>query len=304
MSLHSVLTSLILFTAAGFAATAINAMEDKGLVEFNLSSGVFDQDATDVQSGGSFELNGQSVGFGYSRPIAERSTLGLYIDYATETYNFGGASSFNALGESWDIERIGISVPFFSILDRQWVVRVSPSVEWAGETDADSSESLSYGLTAFAIRSFGEGRALGFGAGVFRDVDDEVDPFPIIAVDWRLTDHWQLSNPFEAGILGPAGLQLTFQNHDSWSLSFGAVYRSTLFRLDNQGRAPGGFAENSATIAFINLEKQFESGVALNLFVTRLMNGRLELFNQLDRQIARSDYDDTTLFALTVSFDF
>ena len=128
--------------------------------------------------------------------------------------------------------------------------------------------------------------------------------FPFVAVDWRFNEKWRLSNPFEADVLGPAGLELSYTFNQRWYLGGGGVYRSFRFRLDDEGVAPNGIGENEGIVSFLRLHRSGDSGLDLDIYVGATLDGRLELKDSEGAKLASSDYDTAPFVALTFSGEF
>ena len=271
---------------------------------YDLSVSAIHQPEVDIDGGGEFSLSGGLVRFGVNRSIDSDSSIGLNFSYDIDDYDFSGITEFGGTDPWNDVRRFGISFPYFKLLDRDWALGFSPSVNWLQEYDASSGDSLSYGFTGFATRSFSRTRSLGLGAGIFRTIDDDTEFFPFIAVDWQFNDRWKLSNPFDADALGPAGLELSYRFSDRWQLGGGGVYRSFRFRLDNDGVAPNGVGENKATVAFLRLRRYSPNGLNIDFYAGAALAGELELDDRNGTQLASSDYDSAPFVALTLSMDF
>ncbi|MCA1789590.1 MAG: hypothetical protein LC667_06975, partial [Thioalkalivibrio sp.] len=86
-----------------------------------------------------------------------------------------------------------------------------------------------YGGIVSATRAFAPDRRLGFGVGVFGQLE-ETTVIPILIVNWRLSERWSLVNPLPAGPVGPAGLELDYRFDHGWRLGSGATSHSLRFR--------------------------------------------------------------------------
>ena len=272
--------------------------------KYNLSVSALHQPEVDIDGGGNFSLSSGLLRFGLKRSVGPGSSIGLGLSYDVDDYDFTGITEFGGEDPWNDVRRFGISLPYFKLLNQSWAMGLSPSVNWLQEYDAKSDDSLSYGITGFATRSFTRARSLGFGAGVFKTIDDETDFFPFIAIDWRFNDQWRLSNPFDANALGPAGLELSYRINDRWQLGGGGVYRSFRFRLDNDGVAANGVGENKSAIAFLRLRRFSPTGLNVDFYAGTALAGELKLDDKNGRRLASSNYDDALFVALTLSIDF
>ena len=301
-NIFRLIASIIMAAAAtgGFA----QGTTDQPRVTYDLSISAIHQPDVDIDGGGEFSLSGGMARFGVKRSMEPGSSVGVNFKYDVDDYDFSGITELGGQ-EPWnDVRRFGVSLPYFKLLNQDWAMGVSPSVNSLQEKDASSDDSLSYGISGFATKSFSRTRSIGFGAGLFRTIDDDTEFFPYIAVDWQFNDQWRLSNPFDADALGPAGLELRYRFNDRWHLGGGAVYRSFRFRLDKDGVAPNGVGKNKATIAFLRLRRLSLSGLNVDFYTGAAISGELELDDEDERNLASSDYDTAPFVALTLSLDF
>ncbi len=271
---------------------------------YSLSITPFHQPTVNIDGGGEFSLSSAFVRFRVERPVSRNAVVGLSLKYDADNYDFSGVTEFGGTDPWNNARRFGIGVPVFIRFANDWSLGFTPSVNWLQETGADSSQSVALGVPVFALKRIAEGRSLGFGAGLFRNVEDELDVFPFLAVNWRFNEKWSLSNPFEADVLGPAGLELTYAINEGWVLGVGGVYRSFRFRLDDEGVAPNGIGENQGIVGFAHLSWGSQAGFKVDAYTGATFNGKLELLNVDGDEIASSDYDSAVFIALRVGVDF
>jgi hypothetical protein len=273
-------------------------------VDFEASFTAFHQPMSSIQGGGEFNLSSVFLRFKATRPVTPTTVVGLSVKYDIDDYDFNGLTEFGGL-EPWnDVRRFGLGIPIFSRLGKYWSLGLSPSVDWLQEYGADSDDSMTLGTPVFLARSFARDKRLGLGAGIFRNVEDEWKVLPFIAIDWRFNENWRLSNPFEADVLGPAGLELSYTINNRWYLGGGGVYRSFRFRLDDEGVAPNGIGENEGIVSFLRLHRTGDKGLDLDIYIGATVEGRLELKDSEGDKLASSDYDPAPFVAVTFRGDF
>lgn len=277
--------------------------EPRKRTSFDLSLTPFHQSSVNIDGGGKFSQSSAFLRFRVKQPISRTTSIGVNLKYDVDDYDFSGTSEFGGAQPWNDVRRFGISIPFFTRFQNNLSLGVSPSVDWLQEYGADSSDSLSYGATAFAVKSLTRDKSLGLGAGVFKRIDDEIKVFPFIAVDWRFNERWRLANPFEADALGPAGLELIHSFNDRWHLSGGGVYRSFRFRLNDAGIAPNGIGENKGIVTFLRL-RRLTSGFDVDFYAGAIMNGKLELKDNNGNDLSTGDYDTAPFAAITFHVGF
>jgi hypothetical protein len=133
---------------------------------------------TDLDSGGSFDVQRHFLRFDISRFIDRHWTVGLGLSFDYERWNFSDIAGLAGV-DLWDeIFRPGISLPVFYSTGDKWRFGVIPSIDFAGASGAETSESLSYGAVLSAAYAVGPNLMLGLGTGIFERLDQsEVFPF-------------------------------------------------------------------------------------------------------------------------------
>ena len=72
--------------------------------------------------------------------------------------------------------------------DERWNLFAVPTIRWFAEEGADLGDGQIGGLIAAASYRVNDRLSVGPGFGVFSELENEVDWFPILAIDWKLTD--------------------------------------------------------------------------------------------------------------------
>lgn len=287
---------LPLLVAASFTAAA-QGLPPGTVVSRGAISG-FGQFDTDLDSGGSFSWEAVSVSGEVLRQFTPQLGAGLSLRYEYENWRFSDPRKFGGTAPwgSVNLPQVGASLVYSPA--PEWTVLFAPSVEWSYEQGASTSDAINYGAVLVASRRFSPTLTLGAGAAIFRQLDD-TKTFPFIAIDWKINDQWTLTNPFSAGPMGGAGLELTYEPGNGWEAGFGGAYRSYQFRLDRDGPVPNGIGEQRFIPLFVRLSRDFGAS-SLDLYAAALVNGRLTVKNANGIELAREDYG--TAPALGLSF--
>jgi hypothetical protein len=123
-------------------------------------------------------------------------------------------------------------------------------------------------------------------------------------VYWKISEKWLLANPFSAGPIGPAGLELTYSPSDLWEWGGGGAYRSNRFRLDNQAIAPDGIGQQSGLPTWIRVTRKFRRNYKLDLYGGILLNGEIRIEDRDGRKLGSDDFDPAAFMAVNVSARF
>ena len=255
-----------------------------------------------LDNGGDFDASGIAVRVGASTVFGAGHRVAVALNYDHLDYDFSRETAFG--GAPWgQVQRFGFSVPLLFSGAGGWSYGVAPSVEWAGEQGADSGDSVVYGGIASATRVFAPDRRLGFGVGVFSQLE-ETTVIPIVIVNWRLTDRWSLVNPLPAGPAGPAGLELDYRFDNGWRLGFGATSRSLRFRLSDTGSTPGGVGEQQGVPVFLRLSGNISDQASLVLYAGAIFEGELRVEDSGGNKLREESFDPAPLLGATFRMRF
>lgn len=258
---------------------------------------------TSLDSGGRFRWSGGLVSASALHQFARSVAAGVQVQYEYQSYHFDSPGAFHGIAPWRNVQQPQIGATLFVALSEDWTVMASPSVAWAYESGANTSDALVYGGVVAVTKDFSPTLSVGLGAAVFRQIY-ETQTFPFLAIDWQIDKHWKLSNPFAAGPTGPAGLELSYAFDDQWEAGFGGSYRSYSFRLDRNGPVPDGIGEQRFIPVFLRLSRNLGPRAQVDLYAAGLANGRLNVKNQDAHDLVAEDYSFAPALALTLRYRF
>jgi hypothetical protein len=286
--------------AAVLPAMVVAASPPAGEVSASASlSGIYQFD-TDLDRGGDFRWAAGIASGSLTRQITPQFSAGLALRYDYEDWKFSRPAAFGGLAPWTHLNAPTLSADLGYAFDGDLQVGVSPLFGWAFESGAKAGDALTYGAIIAATKVFSPRLMLGAGVGVVRQID-ETKAFPFVIVRWQINDRWRLGNPFPAGPAGGAGLELVYAPGDPWELAGGGAYRSTRYRLDAAGIAPGGVGENRFFPLFARMSRNFGAQTRVELYAGVALGGRLKLEDANGTTIARDDYSTAPLVGLTLS---
>ncbi|RQW85162.1 MAG: hypothetical protein EHM79_12420 [Geobacter sp.] len=236
-------------------------------------------------------------------PLDEPLSIGLNFGYHHADYNFADPVTF-AGGKPWDkvhILKFGASVRYD--LTPEWSLLVAPSVQISCEDGASWGNAIGFGGVFSLTRDFSPDLSLGLGVAAF-DQLEELSAFPIIAVNWRITDRLRLANPFRPGPAGPAGLELSYKIGNGWDLAAGAAYRSERFRLKNSGLFSNGIGESSLIPAWARISKSAGSNFHFDFYAGAMLGGVVSIDDRDGNRITSDNYDPAPFLAFAISSRF
>jgi hypothetical protein len=287
-------------TAAPVAAQAPGT----GLQSFFSITPVY-QGKAGLEGGGEYGAYSTILRAGLSTGFGSGHRAGLTFNYDYADNSFDEPTAFLGGRAPWgDIKRYGVAAPLIFNLGDGWGLSAVPSVDWIRENGADEGESLNWGAIVSVNRVFADRNRIGFGLGAFRRIDD-TGVFPLILVDWKLSERWRLVNPLPAGPTGPAGLELDYRCDSDWNLGVGAAWRSTRFRLSSTGPVPNGIGEERGAPVFLRATRGLAPGATLNLYAGMIFAGQLRVEDPSGFTAERAvDLDPAPLLGATISARF
>lgn len=261
-------------------------------------------DADIGDGGGEFSLQRVYLGASLDYLWNPRTALGVSVGGGLSRYDFSGESGL-APGEPWeDIEDWRVSlVSRFAITD-QVSGLIIPSYRVNRESGASTSGADTWGLLAGVSWRLRPGLTLGPGIGVFERLEESTAVFPILVIDWDITERWNLSTGRGLAASQGPGLTLGYTVNDDWTVNLVGRYEQIDFRLDNEGPAPGGIGRDEVVPLVLGAEWSPNPGTRLSFFVGGEFGGTLELADRFGNVIAESDYDTALIGGASFSLRF
>ncbi len=253
-------------------------------------------DADLGEDDGEFSLRRAYIAASLDYLWTPRTALGVSLGGGVTRYDFSGQTGLGD-GEPWeDIEDWRLSlVSRFEINERVSGI-VIPSYRVNRESGASSSDADTWGLLAGVSWRLRPGLTLGPGIGVFDRLEESTAVFPILVIDWDITERWNLSTGRGLAASQGPGLTLGYTATEAWTISLVGRYEQIDFRLDEQGPAPGGIGRDEVFPLVISADWSPHPGMRLGVFIGGEFGGELELADRFGDVIERSDYD-TALIA-------
>lgn len=296
-----ILVSITLFGLIFSLPASVQA----GTFMFKADGGGVHQSEVDLSdSGGSFAVDRWFVSAGVDYAWDLRTSLGFSVGGGNSTYEFGDLAGLGG-GEPWNkIKDARVSATWRFGFGGTGSFIIIPSVHFNSESGVNSSDSSTYGLYAAAAWRINENLTIGPGVGVFSRLEDSSRIFPILAIDWNITDRWNLSTGRGLAASQGPGLMLSYQLNEDWSLGLAGRYEDIEFRLDNEGPAAGGVGRDQSIpivfMATLEPSKKF----SLSVFTGIELNGTLKLKDALGDVVEESSYDPAALFGATFEIRF
>jgi hypothetical protein len=257
------------------ASTPVRGQQDvsasasvAGIAQFNAN----------LDDGGRVNWGGGLARASLTRQFTSQLSAGLAIRYDYQSWNFNQPAAFggSAPWTNLNLPNVGLDVTYAVAPDL--FLAVGPSVEWAFENGARTSDALTYGATASLAKAFSRDLLLGVGVGVFRRID-QTQALPYVVVDWKINDRWRVANPFQAGPAGGAGIEVVYAPNERWEIAEGVTYRSYRFRLSESNPTPSGIGENSFIPLFLRISRNLSPELRIDFYGALTTAGKVSVDN-------------------------
>lgn len=268
---------------------------------------------TDTDGGDEFDAWRVAVGGDYGGPVNESILVGFHAAYQHAEYDFhldNGAFPSAAFGlnelpkEPWGgIDTVDL-MPTATILvgDRFSVVAAVP-IRWSAEVGSDRN-GFAAGISAIGTWQVVDDLRIGLGIGVTSQIEDDAETFPVIAIDWQMTDALRLASAGNWVQGGRAGLY--YGSNDTLWLSFSIGYERNRFRLDDNGTLPdtNGVAEITAVPIELGLRLQPVEGAFFDLRGGLGVAGRFRIENDRGRRLYDQNFDPAPRLRIALTIPF
>jgi outer membrane scaffolding protein for murein synthesis (MipA/OmpV family) len=255
-------------------------------------------------SSGGFSVDRWFVGARVDYAWDRRTSLGISVGGGQSSYDFNDETGFGG-GEPWskiDDMRVSLSSRFG--FGETGSVFIIPTLRFNGEKGTSSSDSRTWGVFAAATWKVRENLTIGPGIGIFSRLEDSTKFFPILAIDWDISDRWNLSTGRGLASSQGPGLTLSYELNDDWSFGLTGRYESLEFRLDDEGPQAGGVGRHQSMPMVFSARLTPTRNLNVSIFTGLEFGGKLKLKNASGDVVEESDFDPALLFGATFEFRF
>ncbi len=272
--------SACLAPAVAAAFLGVGITPARGQEDLNATASVAGvaQFNANLDDGGRVNWAGGVARASLTRRFTPQLSASVAVRYDYQSWNFNQPAAFGGIApwNNINVPNVGVGVTY--ALAPDLFLAVAPSVEWAFENGARTSDALTYGATGSLAKAFSPDLVLGLGVGVFRRIDKtQALPYPII--DWKIGERWRLANPFQAGPAGGAGVELVYAPNERWEIAEGVTYRSYRFRLSESNPTPSGIGQNSFIPLFLRISRNLSPELRLDFYGALTTAGKLRVDN-------------------------
>ena len=256
---------------------------------------------SDIDGGGSFSRSVARARVSAPLYLKDDTVLAISAGYQFESFDFD-----DLLASPWgEINRSRLGLIAKQDIGNDWSWLALPYLSSNSETEADFSESFTFGALGAAWYKVSDTLTLGFGAGFSTEIEDKVSAFPILVIDWEFAKNWTLTTvPPDGFRLGP-GANLRWDVSDHMNLALIYQYQSNKHRLnDDLSFAADGVGELRQHRAALAATYYLGENLHLTGHVGLAFGGELELKDSSGDSITERDFDSTLVFGFEGSYRF
>lgn len=256
---------------------------------------------TDLDDGGSYDAKRFTIQAGHGYSWDPRTNITLALGYSYDSYSFSQGAGIAAITPWEDIHSLSLGLPMRKGIGEDWSAFLIPSIRSTGENGSDFNETITGGVLAGFAYRFGDRLTIGPGIGVVSQLEDSATVFPVIIIDWKITDKLSLDTGRGLGAtLGP-GLTLNYQANRVWNFAIGGRYEKLRFRLDEDGAVAGGVGEDKSFPLFGSCSYSFSPKTVVSLVGGVELGGELVLEDSDGRRLKKESSDPGGFLGFTFS---
>ena len=263
-----------------------------------LTAAYVGQGKSDLENNGDFSVNRGILKFESARRVGQKWFTGISLGYEEDKYDF----SNSAIKPLWgDIRTFQLGVSMRYIASDKWTLFGLPILRYTTEKGVDLDEGRELGLLAGASYRFSDKLTLGPGLGLFSGIGGEEDIFPILLVNWKMTDSLSLETGRGTAASRGPGLALKWKPSTQWEFGLAARYEKTRFRLADK---LGNIGQDKSVPVVLTANWKYKRSFTLTALAGMETSGSLSLEDRDGNQLYKSSYDTAPLAGLVATYKF
>jgi hypothetical protein len=256
--------------------------------------------STDMEGGGSFAVNRYFAEVGVAHMWSFDRMVAFSAGFGQDDYQFSNVGT-----QPWNnINSYRMSMFARWRVSDQWVLFASPSIRSYGETGVDFDDALVGSFFGGASYTFGDHLTLGPGLVIAGQIEDETRYFPVLLVNWNITERLSLETGGGFAATAGPGLSLTYTISDRWKAGLTGRYEMMRFRLNRDGLAKNGVGEDRSVPLLASLAYYIYPGGFVGGMVGYNFSGKLSADDEYGNLLYEKSYDPTPGIGFIASFRF
>ncbi|MCH2137952.1 MAG: hypothetical protein MK074_02750 [Phycisphaerales bacterium] len=269
-------------------------------LNWSLEAGYAYQLRTTIDAGGRFKWGRGHMHLNGSTPLRDDLELRVGIRGQYDTFDAEGPAITWDSVRTWQADA---SVQWKAT--ERWQVFGGAQVISAAADGANFGDAIDVGGAIGAVYAVNERLALGGGIGVrSRHLDDAL-VYPVIMVQWGITEHLRLSTSLTSGWANQTGAELAYALTDDVTVGVAAVYDYQRFTLaDGDPTAPGGAGEFTMLPVAAFISYDLSERCTVSAFVGANIGGSMKITNTARVDVLDTDYESAPVVGVQGTITF
>ena len=230
--------------------------------------------------------------------------LQLRFQFQRDDWDFSGTTGIGG-DNPWDlVTTIDLALQWTHQLYEKTQIFGGPIMKWSSDSGADQSESDVFGGMVGLTHVYSDTLVLGGGIGIIESLEDDARLFPIIVLDWKLSENLKLKSDLATRYGSRTGVELVWTPRDDWSLGAGLSYDYSRFRLDNVGIARKGVGEATSLPLTLRASYHPSQNVDITIFGGFVLSGELSIYDSTGLTLETESYDSAGMIGLLARIRF
>ena len=146
--------------------------------------------------------------------------------------------------------------------------------------------------------------SIGPGFGWFTQLGGGSEAFPILVIDWKITEKLRLNTGSGLAASQGPGLTLSYALTDSWNIGLSGRYERTRFALEDRPGRSGGFGQEKSLPLVLQATWAPNPGMSFSVLAGAEFEGSLRLEDDQGERLASSEFDVAPVAGLAFSARF
>ena len=298
-------TAALLAASLAVAHGAKAQEREYGPWVFTVEGGALAQSEADFKDvDGAFSLSRWFMSAGIDYLWDTRNMLGVSVGGGSTDFDFDDGMGLPVDGPWGKIKDYRVSINGRFSFGEKGTAFVIPTVRHNYESGASASDGRTWGLLGGVAWTVSDDLTIGPGIGWFERLSDSSRVFPILIIDWNISERWNLSTGRGLAASQGPGLTLSYQLNDAWSLGVAGRYEQVDFRLRDDGPVPGGVGRDETLPLVLSADWNPNPGMSLSVFAGSEFGGKLELLDARGDLVEETEYDPSFILGGTFRLRF
>ena len=230
--------------------------------------------------------------------------LGGTLSYQFDSYDF---SDNGILADPWgDIQRARFSLVGKGEFSSNWSWLFLPNFGFNQESGALLEDSFSFGAIGAAWSRLNDALTIGGGFVTNYNLEDKFFAFPILVIDWNITETLSFTTMPPPGLQPSPSASLNWQASPQLTLSLIYQYQIEQQRLSDSvsARVPNGIGELRQHRLALSAGFHLTEYIELIAHGGYSLGGTLELLDPNGREVERQDLEGAAFFGVEANYRF